>query len=100
VAPSIRKKLAITSLTSGGSSVGIVRSRTQTMVFSFSVFTYFCIRRSELNGIFNLKKKLSVFPFVKLKAQSYIRAYRVSCISCLLYKRDAFLEVSLFAFNG
>jgi hypothetical protein len=31
VAPSIRKKLAITSPTSGGRSVGIVRSRTQTM---------------------------------------------------------------------
>jgi hypothetical protein len=35
VAPSIRK-LAITSPTSGGRSVGIVRSRTQTMEFSFS----------------------------------------------------------------
>jgi hypothetical protein len=36
VAPSIRKKLAITSPTSGGRSVGVVRSRTQTMEFSFS----------------------------------------------------------------
>jgi hypothetical protein len=35
VAPSIRKKLAVTSPTSGGRSVGIVRSRTQTMEFSF-----------------------------------------------------------------
>jgi hypothetical protein len=34
VAPSIRKKLAITSPTSGGRSVGIVCSRTQTMEFS------------------------------------------------------------------
>jgi hypothetical protein len=34
VAPSIRKTLAITSPTSGGRSVGIVRSRTQTMEFS------------------------------------------------------------------
>jgi hypothetical protein len=34
VAPFIRKKLAITSPTSGGRSVGIVRSRTQTMEFS------------------------------------------------------------------
>jgi hypothetical protein len=33
VAPSIRKKLAITSPTSGGRSVGIVRSQTQTMEF-------------------------------------------------------------------
>jgi hypothetical protein len=33
VAPSIRKKLAITSPTCGGRSVGIVRSRTQTMEF-------------------------------------------------------------------
>jgi hypothetical protein len=37
VAASIRKKLAITSPTSGGRSVGIVRSRTQTMEFSFLV---------------------------------------------------------------
>jgi hypothetical protein len=36
VAPSIRKKkLAITSPTIGGHSVGIVRSRTQTTEFSF-----------------------------------------------------------------
>jgi hypothetical protein len=34
VAPSIRQKLAITSPTSGGRSVGIVRSRTQTMEFT------------------------------------------------------------------
>jgi hypothetical protein len=32
------QKLAITSPTSGGRSVGIVRSRTQTMKFSFSFF--------------------------------------------------------------
>jgi hypothetical protein len=38
VAPSIRKMLAITSPTSGGRSVGIVRLRTQTMEFSFLVF--------------------------------------------------------------
>jgi hypothetical protein len=37
VAPSIRKKLAITSPTSCGRSVGIVRSRTQTMEFSLTV---------------------------------------------------------------
>jgi hypothetical protein len=35
LASSVRKKLAITSPTSGGRSVGIVRSRTQTMKFSF-----------------------------------------------------------------
>jgi hypothetical protein len=34
VAPSIHKKLAITSQTSGGHSVGIVHSRTQTTEFS------------------------------------------------------------------
>jgi hypothetical protein len=34
VAPSILKNLAITLPTSGGRSVGIVRSRTQTMNFS------------------------------------------------------------------
>jgi hypothetical protein len=36
VAPSIRKKLAITSPTGGGRLVGIVRSQTQTMEFSFN----------------------------------------------------------------
>jgi hypothetical protein len=35
MAPSVRKKLAITSLTSGCRSVGIVRSWTQTMEFLF-----------------------------------------------------------------
>jgi hypothetical protein len=37
MAPSIRKKLAITSLTSGGRSVGIVRSQTQTMEFFLNI---------------------------------------------------------------
>jgi hypothetical protein len=36
VAPSIRKKLALTSPTSGVRSVGIVRSRTQATELSFS----------------------------------------------------------------
>jgi hypothetical protein len=36
-APSIHKKLAITSLTTGGRSVGVVRTRTQTIEF-FSLF--------------------------------------------------------------
>jgi hypothetical protein len=40
VAPSICKKLAITSPTRGGRSVGIVRSRTQTMEFSLVLFTF------------------------------------------------------------
>jgi hypothetical protein len=40
VAPSIRKKLAVTSPTSGGRSVGIVRSRTQTMEFSLVLFMW------------------------------------------------------------
>jgi hypothetical protein len=40
VPSSIRKMLAITSPTSGGLSVGIVRSRTQAMEFSFSLVYY------------------------------------------------------------
>jgi hypothetical protein len=36
----IRKKLALTSPTSGGRSVGILRSRTLAAEFSFSVFVY------------------------------------------------------------
>jgi hypothetical protein len=39
VAPSIRKNLVITSPTSGGRSVGIVRSRSQTMEFSLVQFS-------------------------------------------------------------
>jgi hypothetical protein len=35
VTPSIRKKLALTSPTSGGRSVGIVRMRTEAMEFFF-----------------------------------------------------------------
>jgi hypothetical protein len=35
VAPSIRKKLALTSLTSGGRSVGIVHLRTEAAEFNF-----------------------------------------------------------------
>jgi hypothetical protein len=41
VAPFIRKKLSITSPTSGGHLVGIVRPRTQTMEFSF--FFSYCL---------------------------------------------------------
>jgi hypothetical protein len=37
--PSTRKKLALTSPTNGGRSVGIVRLRTKTTEFSFSVFS-------------------------------------------------------------
>jgi hypothetical protein len=40
VTSSIHKKLAITSPTSGGRSVGIVRSRTQTMEFSLACEQY------------------------------------------------------------
>jgi hypothetical protein len=38
VAPSIRKKLALTSLTSGGHSVGIVRLRIEATEFFFSSY--------------------------------------------------------------
>jgi hypothetical protein len=40
VAPSIRKKLSLTSLTSGGRSVGIVRSRTQATKFFNTFFAF------------------------------------------------------------
>jgi hypothetical protein len=41
VASSIRKKLAVTSPTSGGRSVGIFRSPTQAMEFYLFVFSTF-----------------------------------------------------------
>jgi hypothetical protein len=40
VAPSILKKLAITSPTSGGRSVDVVRSRTQTMEFHIILYIW------------------------------------------------------------
>jgi hypothetical protein len=43
VAPSIRRMLAITSPTSGGRSVSIIRSWTQTMKFSLCFCFKFCI---------------------------------------------------------
>jgi hypothetical protein len=57
VAPSIRKKLAITSPTSGGSSVGIVRWRTQTTEFFF--FLVSSVKRCNLS-------ELRVFWFLSL----------------------------------
>jgi hypothetical protein len=45
VTPTIRKKLAITSPTSVGSSVGIVRSRTQTLEFVVCLFVVETVRR-------------------------------------------------------
>jgi hypothetical protein len=44
VTSSIRKKLALTSLTSGGRSVGIVRSRTEAMDF-FYFLLYISVAR-------------------------------------------------------
>jgi hypothetical protein len=47
VAPSIRKKLAVTSSTSGGRSVGVVRSRAQTVEFRFYVLL---VQINTING--------------------------------------------------
>jgi hypothetical protein len=46
VAPSSRKKLAITSPTSGGRSVGIVRSRNQTTEFSLLVLVIRTVKQN------------------------------------------------------
>jgi hypothetical protein len=47
VVPSIRKKLALTSLTSGGRSVGIVRLRTEATEYFLFIFFFlrlgFCV---------------------------------------------------------
>jgi hypothetical protein len=67
VAPSIRKKLAITSPTGGGLSVGIVRSRTQTTEFflcgsSFlndRITTDGIMPRKLYDALLRLKKDLS-----------------------------------------
>jgi hypothetical protein len=59
VAPSIRKKLALTSLTSGGRSVGIVRFRTETIEFSFmrlNIYTVNLWGRSDGRGLLSLLK--------------------------------------------
>jgi hypothetical protein len=44
VAPSIRKKLALTSLTSGGCSFGIVHLRTEAMEFLIYIYRKVCRR--------------------------------------------------------
>jgi hypothetical protein len=69
VAPSIRNKLAITSPTSGGRSVGIVRSQTQTMEFSLVYIQITCVthrsttnqacNESYINGKFNFLDNLN-----------------------------------------
>jgi hypothetical protein len=65
VAPSIRKKLAITSLASGGRSVGTVRSRTQTMEFSFfSFYTRRFLYNILLTTISYIKRNDEDFPHV------------------------------------
>jgi hypothetical protein len=59
MAPSIRKKLALTSLTSGGRSVGIVRLRTEAKEFFFMSMV-----RSTGNYCFRtgIKMKIKLFP--------------------------------------
>jgi hypothetical protein len=54
VASSIRKKLAITLPTSGGRSVVIVRSQTQTMELSFLIVSHRATEFVVLYGILNL----------------------------------------------
>jgi hypothetical protein len=64
VAPSIRKKLAFTSPTSGGRSVGMVRSRTQTMeVFIIGKIEYFRRRKDE--NIFVTKNQIIILEALK-----------------------------------
>jgi hypothetical protein len=60
VAPSIRKKLAITSPTSGGRFVAIVRSRTQTMEFSLDV-TFTWTGYGSVSGYSGQNSELSRF---------------------------------------
>jgi hypothetical protein len=62
VAPSIDKKLAITSPTSGGRSVGIVHSRTQTMEFSFSLDECGTVGRMIGRGNRNTRRKHARVP--------------------------------------
>jgi hypothetical protein len=74
VAPSIRKKLALTSPTSGGRSVGIVRSRTQAMEFSFPLLSSTIQKiqhggMSQVKHVLQFKKDFIIFLLgTKLKA--------------------------------
>jgi len=50
VTPLYRQKLALTSPTGGGRSVGIVRSRTKAMEFSFSfIYFYYVTQRDGIH---------------------------------------------------
>jgi hypothetical protein len=70
VAPSIRKKLALTSPTSSSSSVGIVRSRIQATEFSLFAFvvTYTTQKPFRQTQDFNGRKNLlsNVLRFFKI----------------------------------
>jgi hypothetical protein len=58
VKPSIRKKLALISLTSGGRSIDIVRSRTQATEFFFIPYVFRKRERSkEMNGTSRLNMR-------------------------------------------
>jgi hypothetical protein len=67
------QKLAISSPTSGGRSVGIVRSRTQTMEFSFSFF-----RRNSMNILKVIQLVLDVVLPVTACVPLLVRTFRCS----------------------
>jgi hypothetical protein len=79
VAPSICKKLAIASPTSGGRSLGIIRSRTQTMEFSFSLV-------NNINGFSGLFFKIQFFNSVDSRWGSLDR--RSACWKASVYSQD------------
>jgi hypothetical protein len=66
VAPSIRKKLAITSPTSGGRSVGVVRSRTQAMEFFLIYLVKIAVSSPDYVQTFSLRDLLSYAYFICL----------------------------------
>jgi hypothetical protein len=74
VAPSIRKKLATISPTRGGLSVGIVRSRTQTMEFSFSFYI-------------KIKGSTDIPPLMVTKIATSYSTYKIAKLQRVLLKQ-------------
>ena len=82
VTPLYPQKLALTSLTGGGRSVGIVRSRTKATVFSFSLGWLW----SMGGGIFSPKQ--SVWRMVRTRKQKRkIHIFVSTCLVCCSQRR-------------
>jgi hypothetical protein len=69
VASSIRKKFALTSLTSGGRSVGIVRLRTEATEFLWPISMYLNV---IVVSVFHIERSFGYFKYLILYTCKYM----------------------------